>query len=91
MSSPTYGTISYPWPTNSLLIDCPKTFQIALWEYSPARNAHVWWWRISSVYSANQCRVATVKYLGELYIYCLISSGLIFDTFWVFITFGHCK
>ncbi|KAH9972218.1 ARM repeat-containing protein [Russula compacta] len=44
-----------------------------------------------NVYSANQRRVAAVKYLGELYIYRLISSGLIFDTFWAFVTFGHPK
>jgi regulator of nonsense transcripts 2 len=44
-----------------------------------------------NVYSANQRRVAAVKYLGELYIYRLISSGLIFDTFWAFVTFGHRK
>jgi len=42
-----------------------------------------------NVYSANQRRVAAVKYLGELYIYRLISSGLIFDTFWALVTFGH--
>jgi len=44
-----------------------------------------------NVYSANQRRVAAVKYLGELYIYRLISSGLVFDTFWAFVTFGHRK
>ncbi|KAN0107367.1 Armadillo-type fold [Russula decolorans] len=44
-----------------------------------------------NVYSANQRRVAAVKYLGELYIYRLISSGLIFDTFWALVTFGHPK
>jgi regulator of nonsense transcripts 2 len=44
-----------------------------------------------NVYSANQRRVATVKYLGELYIYRLISSGLIFDTLWALVTFGHRK
>jgi hypothetical protein len=49
------------------------------------------WWRTSGVYSANQRRVAAVKYLGELYIYRLISLGLIFDIFWAFITFGNRK
>ncbi|KAI0047506.1 ARM repeat-containing protein [Auriscalpium vulgare] len=44
-----------------------------------------------NVYSANQRRVATIKYLGELYIYRLISSGLIFDTLWSLVTFGHPK
>lgn len=42
-----------------------------------------------NVYSANQRRVAALKFLGELYIYRLISSGLIFDTFWALVTFGH--
>lgn len=44
-----------------------------------------------NIYSTNQRRVATIKYLGELYIYRLLSSGLIFDTLWSFVTFGHRK
>ncbi|KAI9453157.1 ARM repeat-containing protein [Lactarius psammicola] len=44
-----------------------------------------------NIYSANQRRLAAVKYLGELYIYRLISSGLIFDTLWALVTFGHPK
>jgi regulator of nonsense transcripts 2 len=42
-----------------------------------------------NVYSTNQRRVATIKYLGELYIYRLLSSGIIFDTLWSIVTFGH--
>jgi len=42
-----------------------------------------------NVYSSNQRRVATVKYLGELYIYRLIGSSLVFDTLWSIVTFGH--
>ncbi|KAF4621286.1 hypothetical protein D9613_000759 [Agrocybe pediades] len=42
-----------------------------------------------NVYSTNQRRLATIKYLGELYIYRLISSGIIFDTLWSLVTFGH--
>ncbi|KDQ21888.1 hypothetical protein BOTBODRAFT_50425 [Botryobasidium botryosum FD-172 SS1] len=42
-----------------------------------------------NVFKANQRRIATVKYLGELYIYRLISSGLIFSTLWSLVTFGH--
>jgi hypothetical protein len=42
-----------------------------------------------NLYSTNQRRVATVKYLGELYIYRLFSSGIIFDTLWSMVTFGH--
>lgn len=42
-----------------------------------------------NVYSINQRRMATVKYLGELYIYRLISSSIVFDTLWTLVTFGH--
>lgn len=42
-----------------------------------------------NVYSTNQIRVASIKYLGELYIYRLLSSGIIFDTLWTLMTFGH--
>ncbi|TFK44796.1 transcription factor [Crucibulum laeve] len=42
-----------------------------------------------NVYSTNQRRVATMKYLGELYIYRLLSSSIIFDTLWTIVTFGH--
>ncbi|KAJ7446157.1 ARM repeat-containing protein [Mycena galericulata] len=42
-----------------------------------------------NVYSTNQRRVATIKYLGELYNYRLLSSGIVFDTLWSLVTFGH--
>ncbi|KAJ3556426.1 hypothetical protein NM688_g2036 [Phlebia brevispora] len=42
-----------------------------------------------NVYSINQRRIATMKYLGELYIYRLIGSGIVFDTLWSLVTFGH--
>ncbi|KAJ3790841.1 transcription factor [Lentinula aff. detonsa] len=42
-----------------------------------------------NVYRTNQRRLATIKYLGELYIYRLLSSGIIFDTLWSMVTFGH--
>lgn len=42
-----------------------------------------------NVYSTNQRRVATIKYLGELYIYRLLSSGIVFDALWSMVTFGH--
>lgn len=44
-----------------------------------------------NAYKANQQRVATIKFLGELYIYRLISSSIIFDTLWSLVTFGHRK
>ena len=45
----------------------------------------------SNLYSMNQRRIASIKFLGELYIYRLISSGIIFDTLWTLVTFGHRK
>ncbi|KAF8967853.1 armadillo-type protein [Flammula alnicola] len=42
-----------------------------------------------NVYSTNQRRLATMKYLGELYIYRLLSSSIVFDTLWSIVTFGH--
>ena len=42
-----------------------------------------------NVYSTNQRRIATIKFLGELYIYRLVSSSIIFDTLWSITTFGH--
>jgi regulator of nonsense transcripts 2 len=42
-----------------------------------------------NVYSTNQRRLATMKYLGELYIYRLFGSGIIFDALWSLVTFGH--
>ncbi|KAI0071735.1 transcription factor [Panus rudis PR-1116 ss-1] len=42
-----------------------------------------------NVYNMNQRRVATAKLLGELYIYRIISSSIIFDTLWTLVTFGH--
>ncbi|THH26707.1 hypothetical protein EUX98_g7481 [Antrodiella citrinella] len=42
-----------------------------------------------NVYSINQRRLASIKYLGELYIYRLVNSAIIFDTLWSIVTFGH--
>ena len=42
-----------------------------------------------NIYRDNQKRVATVKYLGELYIYRMINSRVVFDTLWSLVTFGH--
>jgi regulator of nonsense transcripts 2 len=44
-----------------------------------------------NVYSTNQRRVATAKFLGELYNYRLLNSGIIFDMLWSLVTFGHRK
>lgn len=42
-----------------------------------------------NVYNTNQQRIATMKFLGELYIYRLLGSGIVFDTLWSLVTFGH--
>ncbi|EIW82813.1 ARM repeat-containing protein [Coniophora puteana RWD-64-598 SS2] len=42
-----------------------------------------------NIYGANQRRLATMKYLGELYIYRVVGSALVFDTLWSLVTFGH--
>jgi regulator of nonsense transcripts 2 len=36
-----------------------------------------------------QSRVASVKFLGELYAYKLVSSPVIFSTLWLLVSFGH--
>jgi regulator of nonsense transcripts 2 len=43
----------------------------------------------SNIFKDNQRRVATAKYLGELYNYRLVNSTIIFDQLWSFVTFGH--
>jgi regulator of nonsense transcripts 2 len=45
----------------------------------------------SNIYTNNQRRVATIKYIGELYIYRVLGSSIIFDTLWTLATFGHRK
>ncbi|OCH88273.1 transcription factor [Obba rivulosa] len=42
-----------------------------------------------NVYNINQRRVATMRYLGELYIFRLLSSSIVFDALWTLVTFGH--
>lgn len=37
----------------------------------------------------NQQRIATVKYLGELYNYRVVEPPVILDTLWSLVTFGH--
>ncbi|KAF1811787.1 nonsense-mediated mRNA decay factor [Eremomyces bilateralis CBS 781.70] len=37
----------------------------------------------------NQRRIAEVKYLGELYIYRMVDSPVIFDTLYKIVTYGH--
>lgn len=37
----------------------------------------------------NQRRIAEVKYLGELYVYKMVDSAVIFDTMFKILTYGH--
>lgn len=41
------------------------------------------------MFKFNQRRLASVKYLGELYMYRAVSASVIFDTLWFFISFGY--
>jgi len=40
-------------------------------------------------FKQNQKRIAEVKYLGELYVYRMVDSALIFDTLYHIINYGH--
>ncbi|EGG03325.1 uncharacterized protein MELLADRAFT_90304 [Melampsora larici-populina 98AG31] len=42
-----------------------------------------------NLFKDNQQRIASIKYLGELYNYRVVDSKVIFDTLWSFVTFGH--
>ncbi|CDR87348.1 related to NMD2-Nonsense-mediated mRNA decay protein 2 [Sporisorium scitamineum] len=42
-----------------------------------------------NIFKHNQRRVATICYLGELYNYRLITSGIVFEQIWSLATFGH--
>ncbi|ORX47013.1 ARM repeat-containing protein [Hesseltinella vesiculosa] len=42
-----------------------------------------------NIFKHNQRRIATVKYLGELYNYRMVDSPLIFDTLYTIVTLGH--
>ncbi|CAG8501990.1 5188_t:CDS:10 [Ambispora leptoticha] len=42
-----------------------------------------------NIFKHNQRRIATVKYLGELYNYRMVDSPVIFDTLYTIVTLGH--
>ena len=44
-----------------------------------------------NIFKYNQRRIASVKYLGELYMYRVVNAPVIFDTLWSLISFGHRK
>lgn len=43
----------------------------------------------TNLFKHNQRRVAMMQYLGELYVYRVVHSGLVLDVLWSLITFGH--
>lgn len=42
-----------------------------------------------NIFKYNQQRIATVKYLGELYTYRMVDARVVLDTLWLLVTFGH--
>lgn len=42
-------------------------------------------------FNFNQRRLAEVRYLGELYVYRMIDSSVVFDTMYKIINYGHGK
>lgn len=42
-----------------------------------------------NIFKYNQRRIATIKYLGELYMYRVLNTPVIFDTLWSLTSFGH--
>ncbi len=42
-------------------------------------------------FKKQQRQVMNVKFLGELYNYCVVESQVVFDTLYLFITFGHTE
>ncbi|KAJ9104356.1 hypothetical protein QFC19_003998 [Naganishia cerealis] len=44
-----------------------------------------------NIFKHNQRRISTMKFFGELYMYRVVSTPVVFDTLWSLITFGHRK
>ncbi|WVN87840.1 uncharacterized protein L203_103035 [Cryptococcus depauperatus CBS 7841] len=42
-----------------------------------------------NIFKYNQRRIATMKYLGELYMYRVISASVVFEVLWILLSFGH--
>jgi len=47
--------------------------------------------RQENIFKFNQRRIASIKYLAELYMYRVLNSAVIFDVLWSLLTFGHRK
>lgn len=44
-----------------------------------------------NIFKYNQRRISTIKYLGELYMYRVVNTPVIFDVLWSLISFGHVE
>ncbi|GHJ86192.1 hypothetical protein NliqN6_2594 [Naganishia liquefaciens] len=42
-----------------------------------------------NIFKHNQRRISTMKFFGELYMYRVVSTPVVFDTLWSLIAFGH--
>lgn len=42
-----------------------------------------------NIFKFNQRRIASVKFLGELYMYRVVNAAVVFDILWSLISFGH--
>ncbi|WVR08877.1 hypothetical protein IAU60_005936 [Kwoniella sp. DSM 27419] len=42
-----------------------------------------------NIFKFNQKRIASVRYLGELYMYRVINASVVFETLWSLLSFGH--
>ncbi|WWC72867.1 uncharacterized protein I206_106831 [Kwoniella pini CBS 10737] len=42
-----------------------------------------------NIFKHNQRRTATIRYLGELYMYRVVGASVIFETLWSLLSFGH--
>ncbi|ADV23037.1 hypothetical protein I315_04869 [Cryptococcus gattii Ru294] len=44
-----------------------------------------------NIFKFNQRRIATMKYVGELYMYRVINASVIFEILWSLLSFGHVE
>ncbi|KAL1407550.1 mRNA decay protein [Vanrija albida] len=42
-----------------------------------------------NIFKFNQRRIASIKFLGELYMYRVVNSSVVFDVLWSLLSFGH--
>ncbi|TXT09089.1 hypothetical protein VHUM_02563 [Vanrija humicola] len=44
-----------------------------------------------NIFKFNQRRIASIKFLGELYMYRVVNSSVVFDVLWSLLSFGHAE